>query len=68
MKLRALLVLFFLLLSLVPLYQADRWARLRLQPRRSPARLLLYLLAMLVLVFAYTALLVWVVGRVLPRQ
>ncbi len=66
MKTRSLLIWLVLLLSLLPAYYFHRGLLRLLQPRRSFGRFLLYLLSGLVMVFAYTYVVVWIISRLFP--
>lgn len=66
MKTRSLLILLLLLVLLIPFYFLQNALQRWVQPRLSLGRLMLYLLAMLALVFGYTFLLVWLTGKLFP--
>ncbi len=66
MNTHSLLILLLLLALLVPFYFLQKLLQRWLQPRLSMGRLMLYLLIMLVLVFGYTFLLVWLMGKLFP--
>ena len=65
-RIERLFILAFILLSLIPAYYINRWLQKVLQPRRSLAHFLLYLLAALALVFLYTFLLVTIISFMFP--
>jgi len=62
----AILILVFILLSLVPVFYINRWLQNLVLPRKSMARLVLYFLVVLELIFLYTYLLVWVIANLFP--
>jgi len=66
MKLRSLIILLILLLSLLPAYYLNRYLQRVLRPRESAGRLFLFLLANFVFVIVYTVLIVGVIIRVFP--
>ena len=68
MKLRNLLILLTILVSLVPVYLANRWLLRLLRPRQSMGRLFLYLLSGFLLVFAYTFIVVFVIKKLFPAS
>ena len=61
-----ILLLLFILLSLVPMFYINRWFQSLIIPRKSIARLLLYFLVVLELVFIYTYLLIMVIANLFP--
>jgi len=61
-----ILVLLFILLLLVPMFYINRWFQNLIIPRKSIARLLLYFLIVLELVFIYTYLLVVLIANLFP--
>ncbi|MEO7924138.1 MAG: hypothetical protein ABIR30_10695 [Chitinophagaceae bacterium] len=66
MKLKALVIFFLILLSLVPVYLFYKWLEKRIQPRESPQRFLGWLLSVLALIFVYTFLVVLVIRILFP--
>lgn len=66
MRIRALIILLIILLSLMPIYSINRYLQKKIRPRESLQRLLLYLLSGLFLVFVYTFLLVLVIKKIFP--
>ncbi|MGZ3852120.1 MAG: hypothetical protein ACXVBJ_08415 [Flavisolibacter sp.] len=61
-----ILILLFILLSLIPVFYINRWFQNLIIPRKSIARLFLYFLVILELVFIYTYLLVTVIVNLFP--
>jgi hypothetical protein len=66
LKLQRILILVIILLSLIPAYYVHAWLQRVTQPRRSFGHFLLYLLACLAFVFAYTFVVVAIISRVFP--
>ena len=66
MKLRSLVILLILLLSLLPAYYLNRYLQRVLRPRDSAGRLFLFLMANFVFVIVYTVFIVGVIIRVFP--
>jgi hypothetical protein len=66
MRVRSLVILLILLLSLLPAYYLNRYLQRVLRPRDSAGRLFLFLLANFVFVIVYTVLIVGVIIRVFP--
>jgi hypothetical protein len=66
MKWKAFLILFIILVSLFPVYLLNKYFQKIIQPRKSFARLMLYLLSGFVLVFVYTFLVVLVIKKIFP--
>ena len=68
MKVRALLILLLLAVSLLPVYYLNRWIRQAMNPRGSAGRLFLFLLANFVMVIVYTMLVVGMIVRIFPPR
>jgi hypothetical protein len=66
MKLRAVAILLIIIVSLIPVYLANKFLQKKIQPRQSAARLFLYMLFGFLLVFAYTFLVVLVIRKLFP--
>jgi hypothetical protein len=66
MRVRSLVILLILLLSLLPAYYLNRYLQRVLRPRDSAGRLFLFLLANFVFVIVYTVFIVGVIIRVFP--
>lgn len=64
MKNRALLMLLFLAVGLIPVYFINRWIQRIIRPRESAGRFFLFLFANFLLIIVYTVLLVGLVVRV----
>jgi len=58
-----ILILLLILVSLIPIFYINKWLQDLVLPRKSIARLLLYFLVILELIFIYTFLLVMVIAR-----
>jgi hypothetical protein len=67
-RIQRVLILVFILLSLLPVYYVNKWLQKVIQPRRSFGHFMLYLVACLVLVFAYTFLVVAIISWVFPPE
>lgn len=59
-------IILFLLLSLLPAYSLNQWLQKKIQPRKSFGRFLLYIFTAFVLVFVYTFVVVWCIGKLFP--
>lgn len=57
-KLKAILVLLVIIVSIIPLYSFNKYLQKQLRPRDAGGRLILYLLAAMVLIFIFAFLLV----------
>jgi hypothetical protein len=68
MRARSLLILLIIVISLVPAWLFNRYMQQVIQPRKSFAQLLLYLLVILLFVAGYTFLLVWVITKIFPKR
>jgi len=66
MKWKAIVILFIILLSLIPVYSINKYLQKILRPRESLVRLFFYLLTGMVLVFLYTLILVLLIKWVFP--
>jgi hypothetical protein len=66
MKLKALAILFIILVSLVPVYLFNKYLQKKIRPRESMGRLILYMLSGFLLIFVYTFLVVLVIGKLFP--
>lgn len=66
MRLRALFILLVIIISLLPAWIFNRYMQKVIQPRRSFAQLLLYLLVIFAFVAAYTFLITWLILLVFP--
>jgi|GEM_PF-1737131 len=62
-----MLIWLVILISVTPVFYVNRILQKRIEPRRSGKRLLIYMLGALTLVFAYTFLIVWMVGHLFAR-
>jgi len=67
MKLRSLLILLVLILSMVPAYYLNRWLQQVMRPRENAGRFFLFLFANFILIIVYTVLVVGVVVRLFGR-
>jgi hypothetical protein len=59
-------IILFLLLSLLPAYSVNQWLQKVIAPRMSFLRFLVYILTAFALVFAYTFVVVWCIGKLFP--
>jgi hypothetical protein len=66
LRFQKLLIIVIILVSLIPAYYITQWLKAVIQPRSSFGRFLLYMLACLGLVFAYTFLLVALILKLFP--
>jgi hypothetical protein len=62
-KLRALLILLIIIVAILPVYMINKYLQKSIRPRESMARLFMYLLSALVLIFIFTFLIVLVIGK-----
>ena len=67
MRLRSLLILLVLILSMVPAYYLNRWLQRVMRPRENAGRFFLFLFANFVLIIVYTVLVVGVIVRLFGR-
>lgn len=67
MRLRSLLILLVLILSMVPVYYLNRWLQRVMRPRENAGRFFLFLFANFVLIIVYTVLVVGVTVRLFGR-
>lgn len=67
MRLRSLLILLALILSMVPALYLNRWLQRVMRPRENAGRFFLFLFANFVLIIVYTVLVVGVVVRLFGR-
>jgi len=66
MKLKALVILAIIIGSLLPVYLFNKYLQKIIMPRESIARLFLYIIAGLVLIFIYSFLLVFIIKKLFP--
>jgi hypothetical protein len=66
MKLKALTILLLIVISLIPVYALYKNLQKMIRPRESGSRFLLYLLAVCILIFVYTFLLVFIIRLLFP--
>jgi len=59
-------IFLFILISLVPVFYINKWFQSLIVPRKSFARLILYFLVIIELIFIYTYLLVIVIAKLFP--
>jgi hypothetical protein len=67
MKARSLLILLIIVVSLIPAWLFNRYIQKVIQPRRSFAQLLLYMLVIFLFVAGYTFLIVWLITKIFPQ-
>ena len=66
MKWKALLILVIIIASLLPVYMVYKYLGRVMKPRESGRNFLLWLLAVLTIIFAYTFLVVLVIRLLFP--
>lgn len=66
MRLKALFILFLVLISLVPVYFVNKYLQKITRPKESFGRLFLYFFTGLILAFGYTFLLVLMIKWLFP--
>ncbi len=66
MKLKSMMIMGLILLSLLPLYLLYQWLQRKMDPRRSLSRFLSFTAVMFVVVFSYTFLLVFSIRLFFP--
>lgn len=66
MKGKAFLIVFIILVSLIPVYFLNKYFQKIIQPRKSFARLTLYLFSGFALVFICTFLVVFIIKKIFP--
>jgi hypothetical protein len=65
-RLNRLLVLLIILAALLPVWFMNQWMQKLFQPRRSFVRFILFILLSFLLIFAYTFLLIYLLGKLFP--
>lgn len=66
MKLKGVVIIFFIFLSLIPAWYVNRWLQKIVRPRRSFGQFLLYMLLCFALVFGYTFLITAALFKLFP--
>jgi hypothetical protein len=66
MKLRGLIILLIIVLSLVPLYGLYKYSERVTRPKKSLQRFVLWLLLVMMLVLTYTFLVVFLIKMLFP--
>jgi len=66
LKLKALVILLVIVISLIPVYSLYKYLQKIIRPKESFGRLFLYLFAGSLLVFVYTFLIVFVIKKLFP--
>jgi hypothetical protein len=66
MKWKAIIIVLIILVSLIPVYYLIKYFQKVIQPRKSFARLMLYLFSGFALVFVYTFLIVLAIKKIFP--
>ena len=66
MRLKAILILLIILVSLVPAWSFNKYLQKIIKPRTSLGRLFFYLISTMLLVFLYTMLLVLFIKWIFP--
>lgn len=67
-KLKALLILFVIALTLIPIYYLNRLLKKSIRPRESTERFFLFIFANFLLIVVYTMTVVAIVVRVFPTK
>ncbi|MBN8851809.1 MAG: hypothetical protein BGO55_05880 [Sphingobacteriales bacterium 50-39] len=67
-KLKALLILFIIVLALIPIYYINRVLKRTIRPRESTERFFLFIFANFFLVVVYTMTVVAIVVRLFPAK
>jgi hypothetical protein len=67
MKVKSILILLIIIISLIPAWSLNQYLQRIIEPRTSLSRLFIYLLSAMVLVFLYTTLLVLFIKWVFPN-
>ena len=65
-KLRALVIVVLIVISLLPVYLFNKYLQKVIRPRESIGKLFLYILAAFALVFVYTFLVVLIIKGLFP--
>lgn len=63
-----IIILLFILIFLIPVFYINKWLLNLILPRKSFARLVLYFLVVLELIFIYTYLLILLIANLFPLQ
>lgn len=63
MKLKAVVILLIIIVSLFPVYIATKYLQRKINPKGSFGRLILYIFLVFAMIFIYTFLLVFVIKR-----
>jgi hypothetical protein len=66
MKMKSLIIMGMILLSLLPLYLLYKFLQVKTQPRQSLSRFFLYMVALFFIIFVYTFLLVYLIKTIFP--
>jgi len=66
MKLKGFIIVLLIFLSLLPAWYINKWLQKIIQPRKSFALFLLYMLSVFALVFVYTFLVTYVILKLFP--
>jgi hypothetical protein len=67
MKLKAVLILLLIILSLLPAYALYQYLQRVIQPKESMRRFLAWLIIVLTLIFVYTFLVVFIIRLLFPQ-
>lgn len=63
-----IIILLFILIFLIPVFYINKWLLSLILPGKSFARLVLYFLVVLELIFIYTYLLILLIANLFPFQ
>jgi hypothetical protein len=66
MKLKALVILLIIIVSLFPVYLFNKFLQKIIRPKASLGRLFLYLFSGFTMVFVYTFLIVYIIKKLFP--
>ena len=66
MKLKALVIVLIIIVSLFPVYLLNKFLQKLIRPRESLSRLFLYIFSGFALVFLYTFLIVFIIKKLFP--
>ena len=66
MKLKSIGILFFIILSLLPVYLLYKYLQRVMRPKESMLRFLFWLITIFALIFTYTFLVVFIIKMLFP--
>jgi hypothetical protein len=65
-KMKAIAILLIIIVSLLPVYLLYKWLELKMRPKESLGRFLLFMITVLAIIFSYTFLVVLLIHLVFP--